>query len=141
MENYILQFLKNGIEELRDERWHENKNPLAKGLIAFIDAEMSKNRLKDDLVHYQLYAGDINWELWEGQNPRGIRHEDKRPELIRISTNKVFNRIELEKHIKYLGELINALEANEPCNHQRKTRHFSDVFGVYDTCLYCGKEL
>ena len=43
------------------------------------------------------------------QSPRGLRYEDKRPESVHLKINQEFNRLQLEKHIKYLHELLTAL--------------------------------
>lgn len=44
------------------------------------------------------------------QSPRGARYEDKRPQSVHLKIDREFNRLELEKHIKYLHELLTALE-------------------------------
>jgi len=44
------------------------------------------------------------------QSPRGLRYEDKRPQSVHLKIDQGFNRLQLEKHIEYLHELLTALE-------------------------------
>lgn len=32
-------------------------------------------------------------------------------------------------------------QSEQLCEHKNKTQHFSDVFGRYESCLDCGKDL
>lgn len=44
------------------------------------------------------------------QSPRGIRHEDKRPNLIVIDCHIEADQLQLIKHIEYLTTLVHAME-------------------------------
>lgn len=48
--------------------------------------------------------------LKDYQSLRGLRYEDKRPASVHLKIDREFNRLELEKHIKYLHKLLIALE-------------------------------
>ena len=109
MTRYILHLLKEGIEELRVEQYNESKNPIAKGLTAFIEAEMTKEKSLEKTVFYEIYVGDKVFNLTEGQSPKGIRDGEVRPDFIRIETACNFTPVDLANHIKYLNQILDAL--------------------------------
>ena len=37
--------------------------------------------------------------------------------------------------------LVKNKHSGNKCEHRNRTQHFSDVFGVYESCLDCGKDL
>jgi hypothetical protein len=52
----------------------------------------------------------------------------------------------LELHVDKVAQTLNDKKSDlgskeQICNHVNKTQHFSDVFGVYYSCLDCGKDL
>lgn len=49
-------------------------------------------------------------ELKEGQSPRGLRIDDKRPDLILIDCHNSFNSHSLGKYIGWLDEVNRAMK-------------------------------
>lgn len=60
--------------------------------------------------NYTFKLGSQKIELKEGQSPRGVRFEDKRPDTLVIDCNNSFNRHELDKYIGWLYDLKCALQ-------------------------------
>ena len=65
---------------------------------------------KPEHCSFELKTEGKKWNLKEGQSPRGLRHGDKRPDVIVIDCYKVATREQLDKHIEYLLILRNTLK-------------------------------
>lgn len=65
---------------------------------------------KPEYCNFELKTLGKTWNLKEFQSPRGLRHENKRPDRIVIDCYKVATKEELDKHIEYLLTLRNALQ-------------------------------
>jgi hypothetical protein len=59
---------------------------------------------------YTLSSGSQKIELKEGQSPRGLRIDDKRPDLILIDCHNAFNSHSLDKYIGWLDEVKRAMK-------------------------------
>ncbi|UTF97544.1 hypothetical protein [Elizabethkingia anophelis] len=59
---------------------------------------------------YTLSSGSQKIELKEGQSPRGLRIDDKRPDLILIDCHNAFNSHSLGKYIGWLDEVNRAMK-------------------------------
>ena len=64
---------------------------------------------KPEHCNFELRTDGKKWNLKENQSPRGLRHEDKRPDVIVIDCYKVAAREQLHKHIENLVTLRNAM--------------------------------
>lgn len=51
---------------------------------------------------FKFNVGGKQIELKAYQSPRGIRHEDKRPDFVIIDCYQEFNQTDLFRHIDYL---------------------------------------
>lgn len=57
-----------------------------------------------------LKVGGKEFNLKAFQSPRGIRHEDKRPNIIVVDCYQEFNVVEFHRYIDYLQTLASAME-------------------------------
>lgn len=64
---------------------------------------------KTEHCTFQLKTVGKTWNLRENQSPRGLRHENKRPDLIVIDCYKVASKKQLRDFINYLIELENSM--------------------------------
>ena len=65
---------------------------------------------KPEHCNFLLKTLGQTWDLKEDQSPRGLRHQDKRPDIIVIDCFKVATKEQLSKHIENLLTLRNAMQ-------------------------------
>lgn len=59
-----------------------------------------------------LKTDDHKWTLKAYQSPRGIRHEDKRPDIVMIDCYQEFNQKQLFEFAKYIETIACAMTIN-----------------------------
>lgn len=66
---------------------------------------------KNCISEYELSFDDKFWKLKHGQSPRGLRHEDHRPNQIKIKYQNIqLDKTGLGRYIEYLTVLYTAME-------------------------------